>query len=84
MGLELILFDNEEIVKYQHHGVEVSVKRRLKSKHKEYCLCYKGCKFFKPEDRRINCLIANTLFEICVTFHIATPVWECPSFEPKE
>ena len=28
------------IVKYKHHGVNVSVREDLKGKHREHCLCW--------------------------------------------
>jgi len=57
------------VVKYKHHGVEVSVGKYLKGKHRDYCLCYL-CKKFKPENR--NCL-----------HKVTTPVWECKKFIEK-
>ena len=73
------------IIKYKHHGVEVSVGKYLKGNHKEYCLCYL-CKSFKPkpEDDNSNCAIAKSLFKLDCLHHIVTPVWECPKFILKE
>ena len=68
-----------EIIKYIHHGVEVAVEKDSKGKHRKYCLCWK-CAFFNPENREVNCPIANTLFGINVKYHITTPVWECGKF----
>ena len=70
------------IIKYKHHGVEVSVGKYLKGKHREYCLCYQ-CKLFKPENREANCQIANLLFDFNKLHHITTPVWECKKFKNK-
>lgn len=64
---------------YSHHGKEVNVKKNLKGKHREYCLCY-VCNKFNPEDREKNCPIANEVYDNCVKFNIVTPVWECPDF----
>ena len=64
---------------YEHHGVIVKVRPELKGKHREYCLCFSGCKNFKPNTPE-NCLIAQALFENCVKFNVTTPVWECPEY----
>ncbi len=70
-----------EIIKYNHHGYEVSVEESLKDQHREFCLCWQGCKFFKPKERENNCSIANAVYDNCVKFHI---VWECPKYEKSE
>lgn len=67
------------IVKYEHHGVEVSVREDLKGKHREHCLCYQ-CSRFNIDDRDKNCPIANLLYRFCVLTSCTTPVWECPQF----
>lgn len=66
--------------KYEHHGKEVSVVSAVKGMHREHCLCF-ACKNFIPEDREVNCNIANAVFENCVKFHLVTPVYECPEYE---
>lgn len=66
-------------VKYKHHNATVSVREDLKGKHRAHCLCY-DCKFFHPEDRELNCPIANKVFQLCVDENIVLPVWECPVF----
>jgi len=71
------------IVKYEHHGTLVNVDMDLKGLHREHCLCFQGCNFFKPEDHANNCEIANAVFKNCVDFNIVTPVWECPKFEKE-
>lgn len=68
------------IVKYNHHEAEVSVMEHLKGKHRESCLCYANCKYFKP-DQLDNCEIAQETFELCVKHNTVTPVFECPKFE---
>jgi hypothetical protein len=73
----------KSIVKYVHHGVEVSVREDLKGQHRDYCLCHL-CKCFNTESQALNCKIANAIFENCVTNHVTTPVFECPEFESKE
>lgn len=74
--------DCAELVKYVHHGIEVSVLEKNKGKHRENCLCY-GCKLFTPNDRHTNCKIASELYAICVTYGVTTPVWECAKFKVK-
>lgn len=58
-------------------------KKHYKEKHKEYCLCWKNCKHFKPENREENCEIANANFKTCIDYNVVLPVWECPKYEPK-
>ena len=71
----------DEIIEYDHHGVAVSVQENLKGLHREHCLCWLGCKKFKPQNREGNCAIANALYRNCVHYNVVTPVWECPDFE---
>ena len=68
---------------YEHHGQRVTVQKSLKGRHRQYCLC-RDCKNLDTVDEQHNCPIANELFSVCCVFHIVTPVWECPDFEPKE
>jgi hypothetical protein len=70
----------EEIMKYEHHGKEVFVMSHLKGKHREHCLCFQNCKYFKPNTQE-NCKIAQAVFENCVKFGTITPMWECPEYE---
>jgi len=75
--------------KYRHFfggGVSVMmtvVDEMLKGKHKQHCLCYQKCRFFKPEIRDNNCEIANTLYDTCVSYNVVTPVWECEKYEEE-
>ena len=69
-----------EIIKYEHHGEMVSVQKDLQGKHREHCLCFQGCVFFKP-DTEENCPIAKALFALDKMYMLVTPVWECPKFE---
>lgn len=69
-----------QVIQYEHHGKTVSVIDSLKGKHKEFCLCYTGCKYFRlgaPD----HCEIAQAVYENCVRFGITTPMWECPKYE---
>jgi hypothetical protein len=70
-----------EFEKYDHHGTEVSVRKDLKGKHREHCLCF-SCEKFKlgtPD----KCPVANSLFTFCVLHDLVTPVYECPLFKEK-
>lgn len=69
-----------DIIKYIHHGTEVSVQSHLQGTHKEHCLCYCDCKHFKP-NTEMNCEIAQANFELCLKYDIVTPVFECPKYE---
>jgi len=83
-----------KIIKYRHHrDEEVSVQEHLKGKHRDHCLCWQNCKHFKPEPskgetakaevEKGNCPLAQKLYEICVTYNIVIPVWECPRYEKR-
>ena len=65
---------------YQHHGTPVFVDEELKGKHREHCLCFRGCVRFKPGMPE-NCPIAQDTFENCVKHDIVTPMYECPEYE---
>jgi len=69
-----------KIVSYEHYGTEVKVREDLKGKHREHCLCWMSCRFFKPNDKD-NCKIAQANYENCVKFKVVLPVWECPKYE---
>ena len=64
---------------YRHHGKAVHVRKDLKGKHWEHCLCG-DCAVFNSQDREKNCSIANMLYALCVLHDIVIPVWECPGF----
>jgi len=66
---------------YKHHGTDVWVRKDLKGKHRDYCLCYQ-CKKLYIEDRERNCPISNQIFGLCVREDLVLPVWECRKFEP--
>ena len=69
------------IIKYEHYGKLVSVQEHLRGTHRDHCLCFQECKFFKPETREGNCEIANANFKTCVDFGVTLPVFECPKYE---
>jgi len=64
---------------YEHYGREVAVRSDLRGKHREFCLCWQ-CGFFHPEDRELNCPIANLVYAVCMRENLVLPVWECPLF----
>jgi hypothetical protein len=68
--------------KYTHHGTEVTVRKDLKGKHREYCLCY-TCEVFKDGTivSRGGCPTAKALYENCIKYGVVTPVFECPDFK---
>jgi hypothetical protein len=69
---------------YLHHGERlVWVRKDLKDRHREHCLCH-SCEKFKPESRDKNCSIANLVYALCVVENLVLPVWECPVFMRKE
>jgi len=72
----------DRIIKYEHHGRRVSVRRSLKGRHRSHCLCWICQKFF-PDDNGKNCKTAMQLYSLCVKCGLVTPVWECPEFAEK-
>ncbi len=67
------------ITVYFHHNDEpVFVLRKLKGKHRKYCLCH-YCGNFHP-GKGNNCKIAQKNYELCKRYNITSPVWECPDF----
>ena len=78
------VIDMGDIIRYEHHGVEVSVDEDLKGKHRELCLCWRPCAKFHPKDRPNSCPRANLLYAYDVAFGMVTPVVECSEFEPVE
>lgn len=82
---------NTEFVKYEHHGREVCVRKDLKGKHREHCLCHRCGKFKIGKDggsymeqRFTNCPKANEIYRLCVLLDLVLPVWECPDFVEGE
>lgn len=74
---------NAKVEKYVHHGAEVSVISQMKGKHRDICLCFQGCRFFKPGEPN-NCSIAQQIYEMCVEHNLVTPVLECAKYEAEE
>jgi len=68
------------IEQYKHHGKKVFVRKALKGKHREHCLCF-SCNKFTLDKREENCPIANLIYSLCVLENLVLPVWECPKFE---
>lgn len=73
---------NGDIIEYEHYGCPVKVKKHLKGKHKDYCLCYQ-CIRFRPDDISKNCPIAQDIYELCKKYNLVLPVWECPLYSPN-
>ena len=71
------------IVAYTHHERTVYVRKNLKGKHKDFCLC-ELCQRFIPESKNKNCKIANALYRLDKKYSLVTPVWECPEFKNKK
>jgi len=67
--------------------VDVAVIPQNQGKHKDNCLCYQRCRWFKPGTPE-NCAIAQDLYEFDVRNDLVTPVWECAMYrstdEPME
>lgn len=72
---------NSAFEQYEHHGKTVWVRSNLKGAHRVHCLCY-SCEGFLPGNS-LNCMLAQTLYQLCVDFNVVTPVWECPQFMEK-
>lgn len=71
------------VTRYNHvwpgATVSVAVIALNQGKHKENCLCYQRCRFFKPGTPD-NCGIAQALYEFDVRNDVVTPVWECAMY----
>ena len=65
---------------YEHHGTRVWVRKDLKGKHRDHCLCFDGCSKFKPGTTD-NCKRAALLYALCVALDMTTPVFECPEYD---
>lgn len=71
------------VERYIHHGNDVAVISEVKGKHRDHCLCFQGCKFFKPGEQD-NCNIAQANYTMCVNYGLVTPVYECPKYEAQQ
>lgn len=68
------------VERYEHHGRTVSVIAAIKGHHREHCLCFQGCRFFKPGTDD-HCEIAAANYALCVQYGLTAPVGECPKYE---
>lgn len=75
----------KEFIQYEHYGSMNWVRKDLKGKHRDNCLCY-SCEKFKPnpEGANENCVMANIFYNLCVAFDVVLPVWECKEFVLKK
>jgi hypothetical protein len=71
----------EQFERYEHHGAAVFVRKDLKGRHRDNCLCW-SCDKLKPGQPN-NCPIAQKLYGLCVEHNLVTPVYECPEFSVK-
>jgi hypothetical protein len=69
----------QKVERYVHHGREVAVISEVKGRHRDFCLCFNGCDFFKPNTPE-NCEIAKMNFAVCKTHGLVAPVMECPKY----
>lgn len=74
---------SNKYTRYHHHNprLTVVVRKDLKGRHREFCLCW-SCKYFHP-DEEDNCFAAKKLFAICCAYDMVTPVFECPVFKER-
>jgi hypothetical protein len=82
-GEEEMKLTDSKYITYVHHRKKVWVKKELKGKHREYCLCF-SCKKFNPTRAKVNCIISNCLYKLCSKYFLVTPVFECPYFEARQ
>ena len=69
-----------KVIKVQKFGKELNVQEHLLGKHREHCLCWSGCKHFKPNTPE-NCEVAQKLLQFDIDNGVTTPVWECIKYE---
>ena len=74
--------DPEGIITVNKFNKEMKVRRDLVNKHRQYCLCWKDCEFFKPNTSE-NCEIAQKLYQFDIDNNVTTPVWECEKYKAK-
>jgi len=55
----------------------------LKGRHRSHCLCFQGCRKFKPGEPG-NCPAAEANYALCVKYDLTAPVFECPEFDPED
>lgn len=67
-----------EFEQYVHHHVVVWVRKDLKGKHRDHCLCY-SCEKFKP-NQETNCGVAQENYKLCKIYNLTLPIYECPRF----
>ena len=68
------------VIKLKKFYGEVSVQAHLAERHREHCLCWQNCKFFKKNTPE-NCETAQALYEFDKKYNVTTPVWECGKYE---
>ena len=74
----------KKTIKREHHGKTVSVLEKNVGRHRENCLCFNECKFFKPDSPADNCKAAQALFELLKDESnpiLVAPVWECEKYD---
>lgn len=69
----------KEIIHYLHHNKIVAVRKDLKGRHREFCICYQ-CEKLNIDDPESNCKIAEALYGFDKLTGTTTPVFECPEF----
>ena len=67
------------VERYRHHNADVAVVSEYKGRHRDICLCFHGCKFFKPGSED-HCEIASENYLMCVKYSLCAPVLECAKF----
>jgi hypothetical protein len=72
-----------EFEQYEHHGILVWVRKDLRGKHRDNCLCF-SCAKFNPGTPEGNCPKANLNYAVCIAEGMTLPVYECPAFEEKK
>jgi len=70
---------SKDIIRYDHDGELVSVRRDLKGKERKYDLCH-ICANFYP-DLEDNCKQAKAVYKVAQKYNLVLPVWECPAFK---
>ena len=69
--------------KYDKNGKDVWVRKDLKGRQKEFCMCW-DCARFMPESADKGCATIKTVLELAARNAIVLPVWECPGFQQRQ
>ena len=63
--------------------VRTWVRKDLKGRQKEHCMCW-NCRKFMPETDHKGCSIIREVLKLASINNIVLPVWECAVFDERK